>query len=343
MPGRTVLVTGGAGFIGANLVRSLLERFPDDRVISYDALTYAARRENLAECDATGRHELVVGDVCDRAAVEDVVARCDAVLHLAAETHVDRSIRDATPFYRTNVIGTQVVLEAVRAQRPREVPVVLVSTDEVYGSLAIDEAARFTESSPMRPSSAYAASKAGAEHVARAEFVTHGLDVRVTRGSNTLGPFQYPEKVVPLFALLLLEDRSVPIYGDGSNVRDWLHADDHAGAVIAVLERGSAGEVYNVAGGAEMSNIELARALLAVTGRGEELLSHVGDRPGHDQRYSMDCSKIERDLGWKPSRSAWPQALERTVRWYRDNPAWCDAVTGTNFRDYLREQYGGAV
>ena len=337
---KTVLVTGGAGFIGSNLVRFILRDRPAWRVVNLDALTYSGNLENLRDVEQDGRYRFVRGDVCDAALVEKLVRECDAVMHLAAESHVDRSIMDAGPFMRTNVAGTQVLLDCVRRAGGRRF--LYVSTDEVYGSLPLDRPElKFTEDLPLAPNSPYAASKAAGDLLARAWHHTFGLDVVITRCSNNFGPYQFPEKVIPLFVTNLLEGRKVPLYGDGLNVRDWLHVEDHCEALLAVLERGRPGEVYNIGGNNERSNLELTRTILQVMGRGEEMIQPVADRPGHDRRYAIDSSKIQRELGWRATRSAWPAALEKTVAWYRDHAEWWQRVRDGAYRRYYDEQYGG--
>lgn len=319
----TLLVTGGAGFIGSNVVRFVLRERPGWRVVNLDLLTYSGNPANLTGLEHEPRYRFVKGDVCDAGLVDGLVGGCDAIVHLAAESHVDRSIADARPFVVTNVLGTHVMLEAARKHRRR---LVFVSTDEVYGSLPLESPEKFTEESPIRPNSPYAASKAGADLLCRAAFETHGQDVVITRCANNLGPYQFPEKIIPLFATNLIEGRRVPVYGDGLNVRDWMHVDDHCEALLVVLEKGRAGEVYNIGAGVEKSNLDLTRDILRIMGKGEEWIEFVADRPGHDRRYALDTSKIERELGWRASRSDWPGALERTVRWYIDNPGWWRAL-----------------
>jgi len=334
----TVLVTGGAGFIGSNLVRFLLRERPELKVINFDLLTYSGNLESLRDLEGEARYRFVRGDVCDAKLVEDLVRECDAVMHLAAESHVDRSIMDATPFIRTNVAGTQVLLDAVRRVGGRRF--LYVSTDEVYGSLPLDKPeVRFTESSFLAPNSPYAASKAGGDLLVRAYHHTFGLDAVVTRCSNNFGPYQFPEKVIPLFVCNIIEGHKVPLYGDGLNVRDWLHVEDHCAALLAVLERGRAGEVYNVGGDNERSNLELTKSILLIMGRGDEMIERVADRPGHDRRYAIDAGKIRGELGWIPTRSAWPGALEQTVRWYLEHQAWWRRVRNGDYRRYYEEQY----
>jgi dTDP-glucose 4,6-dehydratase len=305
---RHMLVTGGAGFIGSFVVDLLLER--GDRVSVLDKLTYAGAMDNLADHDGDDRMEFFKGDVTDRDVVEPLVAAADRVIHAAAESFVDRSIADAGAFVETNVLGTQVVLEACRRTGT---PVLFVSTDEVYGS-RVD--GRFDEDDPLRPNSPYAASKAGADLLCRAYHVTYGLEVTVVRGTNAYGPRQHPEKAIPTFTLAALEGRAVPVYGDGSNRREWLFARDFAAAVLTVLDHGEPGDVYNIGGGFELPNLELAARICEVAGAPELLIELVPDRPGHDFRYSLDWSKLGA-LGWKPE-VGFDTGLRTTVDWYRD-------------------------
>jgi dTDP-glucose 4,6-dehydratase len=320
-PATKLLITGGCGFIGSNFIRWMLARTPVS-IVNLDALTYAGNLDNLAglEPDAARRHRFVRGDVADGALVGSLMADgVDAVVHFAAESHVDRSIEDASAFIRTNVAGTQTLLDAARAAGVGRF--VQVSTDEVYGALALDSPDRFVETTPLAPRSPYAASKAAADLLARAAFVTHGLPVIVTRCSNNYGPYQFPEKFLPQMILNALDGTPLPIYGDGLYVRDWLHVEDHCAALQAVLERGEPGAIYNIGGNAERANIDVARAVLRLTGRPELLLTRVADRPAHDRRYAIDASRLHRELGWTPAWS-FDRGLEATVAWYRDNPSW---------------------
>jgi len=341
-----LLVTGGCGFIGSNFVRFVLRQRPDWRLTNLDCLTYSGNPESLADLESEPRYRFVPGNILDAELVAGLLGECDAVVHLAAESHVDRSIMDSRPFVETNVLGTQTLLDAACRTWGKNAPArggrfLHVSTDEVYGSLPLEPPdLKFTESSPLRPNSPYSASKAGADLLVRAYHRTFGLDAVVTRSSNNFGPYQFPEKVIPLFVTNLLEGRSVPLYGDGRHVRDWVHVEDHAEALLTVLERGRAGEVYNVGGDNQRSNLELTHALLEITGSGPERIEHVADRPGHDRRYAIDAGKLAAELGWQPSRSQWPQALEATVRWYRENEAWWRRVKSGEYRDYYRRQYG---
>ncbi|GAA4006069.1 dTDP-glucose 4,6-dehydratase [Streptomyces marokkonensis] len=319
-----LLVTGGAGFIGSHYVRALLAGeypgYEQAHVTVLDSLTYAGRRENLPA--GHPRLDFVQGDICDLPLLLDVLPGHDAVVHFAAESHVDRSVRSAAEFVRTNVTGTQSLLEAsLRRGIPRFVH---VSTDEVYGST---DDGSWTEEASLQPNSPYAASKASSDLIARAYWRTHGLDVSVTRCSNNYGPYQFPEKLIPLFVTNLMEGRTVPLYGDGHNVREWLHVEDHCRAVQAVLTSGGAGEVYNVGGGTGHTNLELTERLLALCGADRSMIRFVTDRKGHDLRYALDDSKIREQLGYAP-RVSFDQGLAATVAWYRDNPGWWKTVDG---------------
>ncbi len=319
---RTVLVTGGAGFIGSNFVRFVLEQRPNVRVVNYDALTYAGNLANLEDVAAHPNYTFVHADIRDRKAMTEALKGCDAVVHFAAESHVDRSIFDSGPFISTNVVGTQVLLDACREVGCVE-RFVHVSTDEVYGELPIDRPdLKFTEETPIAPNSPYAASKAASDMLALAYHHTFKMPVLVTRCSNNFGPYQYPEKVIPLFVTNLIDGQQVPLYGDGLNVRDWLHVIDHCEAVLAVLERGTPGNVYNIGGNNERSNIDLTRTILQLLGKDESMIKRVPDRLGHDRRYAIDASKIRRELGWEPTRSQWPEALARTTEWYQTHERW---------------------
>jgi dTDP-glucose 4,6-dehydratase len=325
IPIRHLLITGGCGFIGSNLVRFVRAARPDWIITNLDALTYSGNPANLADLASDPQYRFVHGNILDRELVERLLAGCDAVAHLAAESHVDRSIVNSRPFIESNVLGTQTLLDAALSVWGKGSPkrFLHVSTDEVYGSLPLDRPdLQFTEQTPLHTNSPYSASKAGSDLLALAYHHTHGLNVAMTRCSNNFGPYQYPEKVIPLFVTNLLEGEQVPLYGDGLNVRDWLHVEDHCEALLRVLEAGAAGEVYNIGGNNERSNLELTRTIIALMGKDETSIRYVADRPGHDRRYAIDATKIARELDWCPTRSAWPAALEQTIRWYTAHPDW---------------------
>ncbi|HYB41275.1 MAG TPA: dTDP-glucose 4,6-dehydratase [Candidatus Methylomirabilis sp.] len=327
-----ILVTGGAGFIGSNFVRHVLAAHPDDSVVNLDKLTYAGNPENLRDVEGDARYRFVRGDICDAALVRDLMAGTDAVVHFAAETHVDRSNLGADDFLRTNVTGTHALLEAARQAKLGRF--LAVGTDEVYGSIARG-AARETDA--LNPSNPYSASKAAADLMARAYWITHRLPVVVTRSSNNFGPYQYPEKVIPLFVTNALEDRPLPLYGDGRNVRDWLYVLDNCAAIDLVLRRGQDGEIYNIGGGNEVENVALTRAILALVGKPETFITPVTDRPGHDRRYALDSGKVQA-LGWRPTH-AFAAALEATVAWYRANEHWWKPIKSGAYRAYYERQY----
>ncbi|MCY3578771.1 MAG: dTDP-glucose 4,6-dehydratase [bacterium] len=313
-----LFVTGGAGFIGSNYVRWVLSH-TDDTLVVYDLLTYAGNRDNLRDLEDDRRLAFVKGDVCDRDGVAVAMAGCDAVIHFAAESHVDRSIVSPDAFVRTNCDGTNVVCDTARQLELDNV--VCISTDEVYGSI---EEGSFTEADRLAPRSPYSASKAGADLIALAYWETHGLPVTITRSSNNFGPYQHPEKVIPLFTTNLLDGLSAPLYGDGGNVRDWCHVEDNCAAIDLVLRQGLPGEIYNIGGGNELANRDLAARLLALCGRDDSFIQPVADRLGHDRRYSVDTAKIQK-LGWRPVREM-DEALAATVAWYRDNRWWWEPL-----------------
>ena len=342
MTDRTLLVTGGAGFIGANFVHTVLELRPGWKVVNLDALTYAGNLENLTEVEANPDYAFVQGDICSE---EDVAKAFDAaaaqgnpvsVVHFAAESHVDRSIHWPLPCVRTNVLGTQVLLDEHR--RREGARFLQVSTDEVYGTLG--ESGFFTETTPLQPSSPYSASKASADCLVGAAVHTHGVDAVVTRCSNNYGPYQFPEKLIPLMIANASEDKALPVYGDGMNVRDWLYVRDHCEAILAVLEKGRTGEVYNIGGNNEYPNIEIVRLILSTLGKPESLIEYVTDRPGHDRRYAIDATKIKEELGWEP-RYRFEEALPLTIEWYRTHAEWLQRVRSGAYRDYYARQYGG--
>jgi len=331
-----ILVTGGAGFIGSNFVHMVLAEREDWEVVNVDLLTYAGNLGNLSAVLDDPRHSFHRLDVADGAGLREALdGRFDLVFHFAAESHVDRSIVDAAGFVRTNVAGVQTLLDLARERDWGRF--VQISTDEVYGSLGPE--GRFREDSPIRPSSPYSASKAGGDLLAAAAGTTHGQDVVVTRCSNNYGPFQFPEKLIPLMILNALEEKPLPVYGDGRNVRDWIHVEDHCRAVLAVAERGEAGAVYNIGADSERENLEIVRRILELTGRPESLVSFVEARPGHDRRYAIDATRVRTELGWAPRRDL-EQALEETVRWYRENLDWCEEVRSGDYRAFYDRWYG---
>lgn len=337
---RTLIVTGGAGFIGSNFLLTLAKARPDWTLVNLDALTYAGNLENLVELEGNPRYRFVHGDICERADVERAFEAAKdggpvSIVHFAAESHVDRSIQSSLPFVRTNVLGTQVLIDAARAHGVERF--VHVSTDEVYGSLG--ERGYFTEDTPLAPNSPYSASKAGSDLLVRAAVHTFGFPGLITRCSNNYGPYQFPEKLIPLVFALASEGKSVPVYGDGLHVRDWLYVVDHCEAILAVLERGRVGGTYNIGGHNEFPNLEIVRRILAALGQPESLIQFVKDRPGHDRRYAIDASLIERELGWKP-RWRFEDALPLTVAWYRSQTQWLQRVRNGAYREYLRRQYG---
>jgi dTDP-glucose 4,6-dehydratase len=334
--GVRLLIAGGAGFIGSNFIRYMLGAHADWQIVNVDKLTYAGNLANLKDFDGDERYEFVRADICDAPRIEEIVAaeRPDAIVNFAAETHVDRSINDPSLFLKTNVLGTQVLLEAARRQGIARY--VQISTDEVYGSLGTE--GKFSEGSPLRPNSPYAASKTAGDLLARAWFKTYGVPVIVTRCSNNYGPYQFPEKLIPFFITLLRENKPVPVYGDGMNVRDWIHVDDHSRAIDAVLLRGRPGEIYNIGGGNERTNIEITKLLCSFTGKPESLMKFVPDRPGHDRRYAIDDTKVRRDLGIVP-RVPFEEGLRETVRWYLENEEWCRAVRSGEYLNFYDQWY----
>lgn len=335
-----LLVTGGSGFIGSNFIRYVLETEKDVRITNLDLLTYAGNLRNNEGVSGDSRYEFVRGDIADPQTLEGVFGggRIDAVINFAAETHVDRSILDSGPFVRTNVMGTQRLMDAARAHDVARY--VQISTDEVYGSLGED--GRFSEETPINPTNPYAASKAGADLLVLSYARTHGFPALVTRCSNNYGPCQFPEKFVPLMISNAMEDKPIPVYGAGLNRREWIYVDDHSRGVWAALRRGRLGEVYNLGGGEEVSNIELVRKVLEVMGKPESLIQFVRDRPAHDLRYAMDCSKIEREWQWS-AEIPFESGIARTIEWYVSNPDWVQEVRDESYMSYYDQQYQNRV
>jgi len=333
-------ITGGAGFIGSAFVRLLLEQRPSCKITNFDALTYAGNMDNLEGLDKT-RHQLVQGDIAARDSVLAALeSGTDAIINFAAESHVDRSILSADEFLRTNILGTQVLLDAARECGVRRF--LQVSTDEVLGSLPEDETAYFTENSAFAPNSPYAASKAAAEHLVRAAHHTFGLDTVVTRCGNNYGPRQFPEKFLPLALSNAMNDEPIPLYGDGQNVRDWIYVMDHCRAILLALRQGHAGAVYNIGARNEHRNIEVAESLLDALGKPRSLIRFVKDRPGHDRRYAIDPSRAESELGWRPLET-WESGLRKTIAWYQENSRWIERARSGAYRDYYKQQYGTEV
>ena len=332
-------MTGGAGFIGSAFVRMFLTEMGDCEVVNFDALTYAGNPDNL-EGLGSRRHFFIKGDIADRKAVLAALEGVDAIINFAAESHVDRSILSADEFIHTNVLGTQVLLDSARECGVGRF--VQVSTDEVMGSLPEDEGAFFTEDSTFRPNSPYAASKAAAEHLVRAAHHTFGLDTVITRCGNNYGPRQFPEKFLPLMLANAMNDQSIPVYGDGLNVRDWIYVDDHCRALLLALGKGRPGTTYNIGARNERRNLDVAKSVLDLLGKPDSLIEFVKDRPGHDRRYAIDPRLVETELGWRP-RETWESGLRKTIEWYQTNTAWIDRARSGAYREFYTQQYGGKV
>lgn len=333
---KNILVTGGAGFIGSNYINHILRERDDYFIVNLDKLTYAGNLENLKESENNPRYKFVKGDITNSELVEYLFSKYEIkhVINFAAESHVDRSILGSEIFYRTNVIGTNVLLEVSRRFEVEKF--VQISTDEVYGSLGPE--GLFTEKTPLDPSSPYSSSKAGADIMALAFYHTYGMPVTVTRCSNNYGPFQFPEKLIPLMIINSLNNKNLPVYGDGLNVRDWIYVIDHNKAVDLVFEKGVPGQVYNIGASNEMTNINIIKLILQILGKPDSLIQYVKDRPGHDRRYAIDASKIENELGWKPSFN-FETAIESTIKWYIDNKLWWDRIISGEYQKYYSLQY----
>ncbi|MCX5885255.1 MAG: dTDP-glucose 4,6-dehydratase [Proteobacteria bacterium] len=331
-----ILVTGGAGFIGSNFIRYLLNHHPAHTIINIDKLTYAGNLDNLKDVEGNHRYFFVRGDIADSECVTKIIDDgVDAIVNFAAESHVDRSIEDAGIFLKTNVLGTQVLLEAGRRKGIKRF--IQVSTDEVYGSLGPEGS--FTEDSPLKPNSPYAASKTAADLLVRAYYKTFGFPGIITRCSNNYGPYQFPEKLIPLFITNALAQEPLPLYGDGLNIRDWIQVEDHCRAIDLILHQGAIGEIYNIGGGAEKTNLELTRIILKKLNRPETLIRYVKDRPGHDRRYAIDPGKLKRELGWKPLYT-FERGIEETIRWYGENRWWWEKIKSGEYREYYQRMYG---
>lgn len=330
-----LLVTGGAGFIGSNFVHFILNTYPDYEVVVFDNLTYAGNLENLKVAEGNPKYQFVKGDIADAVLVDELVAKSDVIVHFAAESHVDRSILGPEAFVRTNVLGTFTLLEAARKYGKRFHH---VSTDEVFGALT-PEAKPFDEMTPYDPRSPYSASKAGSDHLVRAYYHTYGLPVTISNCSNNYGPYHFPEKLIPLAITNLLEGKSVPVYGDGLQVRDWLYVEDHCRAIDLIIHKGKIGETYCIGGNAEKENIWIVKELLKLLDKDESSIEYVQDRPGHDRRYAINFDKIKTELGWEPSVSL-EEGLQRTVEWFKANEAWWKSVKSGEYQEYYTKQYG---
>lgn len=312
-----ILVTGGCGFIGSNFILHMINKYPDYQIINLDKLTYAGNKANLVSVEKTPQYEFVEGDICDAKLVDECMKKVDAVVHFAAESHVDRSILFASEFVKTNVIGTQVLLDSALRNGLKRFH--HISTDEVFGELGAE--GKFSESTPYNPRSPYSASKAGSDHLARAYFATFGLPVTISNCSNNYGPYQFPEKLLPLFITNLIDSKKVPVYGKGQNIRDWIHVLDHCEAVDLILHKGKIGETYCVGGNAELTNMQITKMILDGFGFGDEMITYVEDRKGHDFRYAIDFSKINKELGWSPKYN-FESGLRETIKWYKENEKW---------------------
>ena len=356
-----LLITGGAGFIGSNFIRYYLKNHPDDQVINLDKLTYAGNLENLKDIEKNPNYKFIKGDICcadeigekikepggfNRKKFEkliELIKNCDVIVNFAAETHVDRSILNATDFILTNVWGTHILLEAaVKAWQDKDKKIKdkrfhHISTDEVFGSLGPNDAP-FNENTPYDPKSPYSASKAASDHLVRSYFHTFGLPITISNCSNNYGPYQFPEKLIPFFITNLLESKRVPLYGDGLNVRDWIHVDDHNGGVDLILHKGKIGETYCLGGASEKTNLEITKFILKEFGKSEEMIEYVKDRAGHDRRYAIDFSKIKKELGWQP-QIKFADGLKQTIEWYKNNQAWWQKIKSGEYKDYYKKQY----
>ncbi|HFK1530436.1 dTDP-glucose 4,6-dehydratase [Bacillus thuringiensis] len=335
-----VLVTGGAGFIGSNFVRYMVKKYPEYNIVNLDSLTYAGNLENLKDIEESSNYKFVKGDIADRQFINQLFKeeKFDYVLNFAAESHVDRSITNPDIFIQTNIQGTQVLLDAAKNAEVKKY--LQVSTDEVYGTLG--ETGYFTEETPLASNSPYSSSKAGADLLVRAYHETFGLPVNITRCSNNYGPFHFPEKLIPLMIINALNDKQLPVYGDGLNVRDWLHVEDHCQAIDLVLHKGKNGEVYNVGGNNERTNIEIVKTILKALGKPESLIKYVTDRPGHDRRYAIDATKLREELGWSPKYN-FDTGIEQTIKWYLENQDWWENIISGEYQEYFKNQYANRL
>ena len=333
-----LLITGGAGFIGSNLILYWLKNHPEDFIVNLDKLTYAGNLENLKTVENNPNYEFVHGDICDSSLIKKTIKGVDTVVHFAAESHVDRSIIEPGDFVKTNILGTQVLLDAALKNRVKKFH--HISTDEVYGSLELGEKSIFNERTNYNPRSPYSASKAGSDHLVRAYYHTYNLSVTISNCSNNFGPYQFPEKFISLAITNLLEDKKIPVYGDGLYIRDWLYVEDHCRAIDLILQKGKTGETYCIGGLTEdINNLEVAKKVIKLLGKKEDSIEFVKDRPGHDRRYALDWSKIKNELGWKPMHS-FDEWLEKTVQWYKNNQDWWKRVKSGDYQKYYQKQYG---
>jgi len=336
---KNLLVTGGAGFIGSNFVKYVLANY-DYNVINLDKLTYAGNLENLSDIEKDQKYKFVRADICEEKEVNEILQKyeIDTIVNFAAESHVDRSILGSKEFVVTNVLGTQVLLDAAKNLKLEKF--LQVSTDEVYGSLPEDKKEiKFTETTPITPSSPYSASKASADMLCHSYYHTHNFPVLITRCSNNYGPYQFPEKLIPLMIAKALGGEKLPVYGDGKNIRDWLYVEDHCSGIMTVLEKGKFGEVYNIGGNNEWYNIDIVKLILKRLGKGEDFITYVKDRPGHDRRYAIDSGKIQRELGWKPAH-VFEEGIEKTIKWYIENESWWKKVMSGEYQKYYEKNYG---
>jgi len=331
-----ILVTGGAGFIGSNFIHYWLKNNPDDQITNLDSLTYAGNLENLKELENNQNYKFERGDICDAELVGKLVSEVDLIVNFAAETHVDRSILGSADFIRTNVEGTRVLLDAAKNNGNKRFH--HISTDEVFGALKMDDP-KFTEKTPYDPRSPYSASKAGSDHLVRAYFHTHNLPITISNCSNNYGPYQFPEKLIPLFVTNLIEGKKVPMYGKGENVRDWIHVDDHNAGVEAIIKKGKIGETYCLGGGNEKSNMEITKLILESMGFGEKMIEYVADRKGHDLRYAIDYTKAKTELGWEPKIN-FEEGLRQTIGWIKNNESWWKNIKSGDYQEYYTKQYG---
>ncbi len=332
-----LLITGGAGFIGSNFIRYWLKNHPEDSILNFDKLTYAGNLENLKDVQSNPHYAFIKGDICDRNQVDEAMKQVDTVVHFAAESHVDRSIADASPFIKTNIEGTHILLESALANNIKRFH--HISTDEVFGALELNTTEKFTDKTPYTPRSPYSASKASSDHLVRAYHVTYGLPITISNCSNNFGPYMFPEKLIPLAITNILEGKKVPVYGDGLYVRDWLFVEDHCRAIDLILQNGKIGETYLVGGLTEdISNIDVIKKILQMMGKGEDMIEFVKDRPGHDRRYAIDWSKIKNELGWEPQHN-FDEALKLTIDWYKNNESWWKNVKSGQYQEYYKKQY----